>query len=88
MCVGVQGHNDGKGEEDVGERLFSSETPPPTFSVFLKDVIGHGDAFLYLFYKNRFESGLPLYLFRDTITDKGKDDYKRALKKRHNSNGQ
>lgn len=26
MCVGVQGHNDGKEEEeDVGERLCSSE---------------------------------------------------------------
>lgn len=52
------------------------------------NVSGHGDAFLYLFYKNRFESGLPLYPLRDTITDKGKDIYKRALKKRHNDNGQ
>lgn len=62
MCVGVQGHNDGKEEEDVGERLCSSEKNKKTFSVFLMNVIGHGDAILFLFCKNRFEYGLPLYL--------------------------
>lgn len=45
------------------------------FSVFLMNVIG-----LYLIYKHIFNADLLLYLSRDTITDKGKDNYIRALK--------
>lgn len=46
MCVGVQAHNDGKEEEDVGEGLCS--LGKKALSVFLMNVIGHGDAFLYI----------------------------------------
>lgn len=48
------------------------------FSVFLMNMIGHGDVFFYLIYKHIFNADLLLYLSRDTITDKGKDNYTRA----------